>query len=1062
MFVQPIEIIAKLSYYCTLNSNLTFVISGQTHFVDPAMKIARITALLTLLTVALNVSAQEISDFTEQHYTSDNGLPQNSVMQLRMDKNGFVWMTTQGGLVRFDGSHFVTYNLSNVPQLTTNRIIELGLTGDSSIYFKDTSFKVIAFGKNNQPFVLNPHIRNRAVILQSRTDQFDVIRNLRPEDRRYVESRFSVFATHAIYHQIGTRGDGFLRIGDNMLVYLRHKRLTFSKTFDGVTMSSDKAGILNNKIYYLRQNDQIACIDSSGREYAIVVKIAGTGALRGPSRLYQQGKRLFLHNSNTMYELQVAAGVPAAGTPDSVNVIICSPLLKTGDIGGIYCYLNIPESGIQMLGTESGGLYVFKKKQFKTVRIPGTSNIFYSQLLYGNNGVLTELGTVTSTGTTSGPPFPLLRQSGMLIDRDGNIWWNRQYKKVEKRSADLKLIRHFYSEREIRRFAQTPDGNIWLNSFPGKLGKISGDSIRWLDLPRNVAMFSPVNDSVFWTSDGKGLFLLNVRKASFKEIPEMRDKEVRVLYPDQKNILWAGTYGQGFYAIRNGKSTALPLDRNGYLLVVHTFLEDKKGFMWMSTNHGLFKCKTQDLYDYLDGKANSVYYYYYDKSNGFGNNEFNGGCAPSAVVFPDGKFSFPSMDGLVQMYPDSITDILPNARILIDKFIVDGKEQLFANDLQLDPSFNHIEITLASPYFGLPENQLLEYNIRGLDDEWYQLNSNLTITLNRLGYGNYTLQVRKKAGFGHNNVGVLTKSFTVTPFWYQTWYATLFALFLLAFSFYLAVKLRYHYLTQRKKQLEAQVRERTKQLEYSNRLKEKITLLLAHDLQSPLHFLNLLSDHVAAALEKDRLDDVRAGTAEIKKAATSIHAFVKEINLWTKSQQDGFFLSKRPFPFEGLATELSEFFDEMLLLKNNTLEFVNHGNYLLLTNREILKAVIRNLIDNSNKYTSGGHIRVQLDKMDDQYLKLTVSDSGRGMSPADLSKINRRIENVLTTEGIEQSGRLGYQIIIDFVARLECRLEVESTVGQGTSVTISGLLPGQPNTTEPILTEISPPNFTTL
>lgn len=1054
MFVHPIEIIAKLSYYCTHDPDLTFVISGQTYFADPAMKIARITTLLTLLTVALHVSAQEVSDFTEQHYTSDNGLPQNSVMQLRLDKNGFVWMTTQGGSVRFDGTHFVTYNLSNVPQLTSNRIIELDLTGDSTIYFKDTSFKVFSFDKNNQPFVLNPHIRNRIVILQSTKDQLDIFRNLVPKDRHRIESLFEAFAAQVIYHRVGAPGDGFVRVGDVTLAYFYQKKVTFLKTFDGPAMSYNKAGMLNKRIYFFNQQGRIASIDSSGQEHAVSPKIAGgdTREFQGTSQFFQQGQRLFLYNANTFYELHTG----------NDQVLVCKPVLKTGNIGHVNCYLNMPESGIQMLGTDTDGLYVFKKKQFKTVRIPGTDSNFYSQHVYQNNGVLTELGGILPTGIISGDLFPLIPRSGILIDRQGYVWLNRSSRRVEQRTPDLKLVRQFYAEREVAKFAQTPDGNIWLNLFSGKLGKISGDSIRWLNLPKAIKTFIPINNTKIWASDGNSLFQMDVQKATFQEIPEMKGREVRAFYFDKKQTLWAGTYGQGFYAIRNGKASALPLDRNGYLLVVHTFLEDKKGFMWMSTNHGMFKCRTQDLYDYLDGKANSIFYYYYDKSSGFGNNEFNGGCDPSSVVFPDGKFSFPSMDGLVQMYPDSITDILPNARILIDKFIVDGKEQPFADDLRLAPSFNRIEITLASPYFGLPENQLLEYNIKGLDNEWYQLNSNLTIILNRLGHGNYTLQVRKKAGFGHNNVHVLTKGFTVAPFWYQTWYARLFALFLLAFSFYLVVKLRYHYLTQRKKQLEAQVRERTKQLEYSNRLKEKITLLLAHDLQSPLHFLNLLSDHVAAALEKDRLDDARAGTAEIKKAATNIHAFVKEINLWTKSQQDGFFLSKRPFPFDGLANELRDFFEEMLLLKNNTLEFVNPGNWDLLTNREILKAIIRNLIDNSNKYTSGGHIRVELDKLDDQYLKLTVSDNGRGMSPADLSKINRRIENVLTTAGIEQSGRLGYQIIIDFVARLECKLEVESTVGQGTSVTISGLSPGQPNTTEAILTDIYPPNFTTL
>lgn len=1026
------------------------------------MKLAKIITLL-IFTAALRTSGQDVSDFTEQHYTSDNGLPQNSVMLLRKDKNGFIWMTTQGGVVRFDGTHFATYNLNNTPQLTTNRIIDLGLTGDSSVYFKDTGFKVISFDENNQPYVLNQRLRNRAVVLQSQKNQFDVIQNLRPADRPALQSLFGTFATDAKYYQIGRLGDGFLSIGEGHLFYLSQKKVVFRKIFDYPALFFGKAGLLNNRMYIVGPTGQILCIDSTGKEYTVLPRIIGGGIAKfgKDAHLYQQGNRLFLRNINTFYEL--IAGAPAAGAPAaSDGELLCKPILKTGDIGAIASYLNIPESGIHVVGTLTNGVYIFRKKQFQTVRIPGTSNNFYSQHLYKNTGLLTDHGAILPTGIITGDPFPLYSRTGILVDRDGNVWMHRAPKYLEQRSPDLKWLRNVFIETSLGKFAQTADGSIWVNLTAGKLGKVVGDSIRWLSLAKKVQTFHPVNNTEFWTSDGKGLFLTNVEKATSREIPGMTGREVRAYYLDKRQTLWAGTYGQGFYAVRNGKATALPLDRNGHLLAVHTFLEDKKGFMWMTTNHGLFKCSVQDLYDYLDGKANSVFYYYYDKSNGFANNEFNGGCDPSSIAFPDGKFSFPSMDGLVQVYPDSIVDILPNSRILIDKFIVDGKEQPFSTDIPLQPSFNRVEIILASPYFGLPENQYLEYNIKGLDDEWYQLNGNLTVTLNRLSHGNYTLQVRKKAGFGHNNVNLLVKNLTVSPFWYQTWYARLFALFLLAFSFYVVVKLRYHYLTQRKKQLEAQVRERTSQLEYSNRLKEKITLLLAHDLQSPLHFLNLLSDHVAAALEKERFDDARNGTAEIKKAATNIHAFVKEINLWTKSQQEGFFLSKRPFPFDGLAGELREFFKEMLLLKNNTLEIVNPHALDIFTNREVLKAVIRNLIDNSNKYTSGGHIRVELDKLDETHLRLSVSDNGRGMSPADLSKINRRIENVLTTAGIEQSGRLGYQIIIDFVARLECKLEVNSIVGQGTTVTISGLLQGQPNTTEAILTDTAPTDFTTL
>jgi signal transduction histidine kinase len=1021
------------------------------------MNIARTIALLILFASASNAFGQETDDFTEHHYTGDNGLPQNSVMQIRMDKNGFLWMSTQGGLVRFDGTRFLTYNVTNVAGLISNRIIEIALTGDSTIYFKDTSFKVFSFDKNNQSFLLNPRIRNRAVVINSPQEQFDVIRNLVPQDRRRVESVLPKFATQVAYDRVGAMEDGFLRVNESSLFYLSGKRIVFQRYFTlPSAMSLLNSGILNKVLYYFNEDRRLSGINSSGREYPVFPKMStesgATLTFTGPSHFYQQGDKLFLRNSNTFYELEPAPG----------NVLICKPILKTAALNNVYCYLYIPQADMHILGTGTDGVYIFKKKQFKTVHIPGTSSNFYSQHIYQKNGVLTELGAILPGNIRSPEPFPLAARSGILVDREGYVWVTNRQIDALKLSPDLKPLKKFTVEREVSKFAQTPDGNIWMTTSSGKFGKVSGDSVQWVKMSRGAKMFIPETNTRFWMSDGLGVFRVDVQKSSVQELPELKGKEVRTFYFDKRRTLWTGTYGQGFYAIRNGKATALPLDRNGHLLVVHTFLEDKKGFLWMSTNHGLFKCRIQDLYDYLDRKSENVFYYYYDKSNGFANNEFNGGCSPSSVVFPDGRFSFPSMDGLVQVYPDSIQDILPNARILIDKFHVDGIEKPFSDDLRLEPSFNRIEVLLASSYFGLPENQLLEYNIKGLDNEWYELNNNLAITLNRLGYGDYELQVRKRTGFGRANVGLLTKKFTVAPFWYQTWYFKLFVIALLAYSFYLVVKLRYHYLTLRKKQLEAQVLERTMQLEYSNRLKEKITLLLAHDLQSPLHFLNLLSDHVAASLEKHRLEDVGNGISEIKKAASNIHAFVKEINLWTKSQQEGFYLSKRPFPFDELADELRQFFKEMLLFKKNTLEIANPEKLDVFTNREILKAVIRNLIDNSNKYTSGGNIRVELEKVDERFLRLSVSDNGRGMSPADLSKINRRIENVLTTAGIEQSGRLGYQIIIDFVARLDCKLEVTSITGKGTTVTITGLPLSQPDATEALMTDTAPPNFTTL
>src|SRR5262247_295906 len=59
------------------------------------------------------------------HWTADNGLPQNSVRDIVQTRDGYLWVTTFDGLVRFDGVRFTVFNKSNSPGLPSNRFTSL-------------------------------------------------------------------------------------------------------------------------------------------------------------------------------------------------------------------------------------------------------------------------------------------------------------------------------------------------------------------------------------------------------------------------------------------------------------------------------------------------------------------------------------------------------------------------------------------------------------------------------------------------------------------------------------------------------------------------------------------------------------------------------------------------------------------------------------------------------------------------------------------------------------------------------------------------------------------------
>jgi signal transduction histidine kinase len=257
--------------------------------------------------------------------------------------------------------------------------------------------------------------------------------------------------------------------------------------------------------------------------------------------------------------------------------------------------------------------------------------------------------------------------------------------------------------------------------------------------------------------------------------------------------------------------------------------------------------------------------------------------------------------------------------------------------------------------------------------------------------------------------------------------------------FFILVKVRYANLMKRNKALEREVSQRTLHLQNANHLKEKILMMVGHDLQSPLHFLGYLSETNYDALMSRQHKKAGLISQEMKNTTKKIYAFVDEFNLWARVQDEQFNLKKTTFSLTSLVGELELFFKEILQLQHNTFEFTTEEEYELNTNKELLKAVLRNLIDNAQKHTHNGTISIHCSRDNDKGCLIRVSDTGKGMSPEILKNINNLIKRAETITDFESGNRLGYQFIIDFATRLNAHLTLESEEGKGTTILISGV-----------------------
>ena len=73
-----------------------------------------------LLAIGL-LAPQARAQYQFDRWTTDNGLPDNSISSVLQTRDGYLWLTTFDGLVRFDGVRFTIFNAANTPALKSNQ-----------------------------------------------------------------------------------------------------------------------------------------------------------------------------------------------------------------------------------------------------------------------------------------------------------------------------------------------------------------------------------------------------------------------------------------------------------------------------------------------------------------------------------------------------------------------------------------------------------------------------------------------------------------------------------------------------------------------------------------------------------------------------------------------------------------------------------------------------------------------------------------------------------------------------------------------------------------------------
>lgn len=228
-----------------------------------------------------------------------------------------------------------------------------------------------------------------------------------------------------------------------------------------------------------------------------------------------------------------------------------------------------------------------------------------------------------------------------------------------------------------------------------------------------------------------------------------------------------------------------------------------------------------------------------------------------------------------------------------------------------------------------------------------------------------------------------------------------------------------------------QLQLQAEELDQLNSLKNKLFSVISHDLKAPMYALRNLFDNMHS--QDMPAQEIKELIPEVKKDLNYTVSLMENLLQWAKSQMQSHTVKAQLINITDIIDEVMHLLHLQAEAKNIKITKHATGAVYAWADYDMINLVIRNLVSNSIKFTPpGGTISIGASEMD-EFAEIYVQDNGKGMSAADLKKINAY--EFFTTNGTaqEQGTGLGLMLCKEFLTKNDGHLRIESTPGKGST-----------------------------
>ena len=1059
-----------------------------------AMTAIRLAAL-SLLLPACALAQEAAPGYVFEGWSAAQGLPVNAVTDLAQTADGYLWIATFDGLVRFDGARFTVFNVGNTAALPSNRILQLDAGRDGSLWIQTTPNHLVRY-RHHTFTPAGPPLEGRVL-------------SVFYEDARGV----AWVGTDAGLFRAEGKAFRAVPVGN------RPRAIT--------ALVSDSSGTLwvgtPEGLWHLPGGGAAAPVSGAADLVtALGVGAAGTVWIGTPGGVHRLGGKgasardagphattHLVSTGNRLLATSDAGVYRYGGSAWRQMEGVAAPPLYTHDPiqpdrqGGywlaagtdlyhddqrvfrapsaIRAFLLDPEGSV-WVGTDRSGLYRLRPTSFQVYSTPeglAAPNVLTvaedaeGALWIGSSGGLSRLrnGRAERFGAAHGlPSNPIVRS--LFVDRAGTLWLGHDWGLMARTGERFAQVGDPQGPAQARVHAiyQTSDGALWVGTSQGLYRRHEGAWARFTTrdgLAHDyVRAFVETRDGTLWMgTNGGGLSAYRGgRFSNFTTGEGLSSNLVRALYEDANGTLWVGTEGRGLDRVETSEGTVrrvTPVRQHDGLFDegIHVILEDAQRRLWMSTNRGIFWVRRAELDAFAAGEVPRVHATAYTEADGLRNREANGGTQPAGLRARDGRLWFATQDGAAVIDPSRMRPNPVPPPLVIEQVVVPDTAFHADAPVRLGTGQRSFEIRYTALSFTAPQNVRFRYRLEGFDRGWVEAGTRRVAYYTNVPPGRYVFHLQAA-----NNDGVWSRQdatlrLGVAPFFYETaWFLIGCVLALMALWLLLS-GLRVRRLRRRKVELEALVATRTEalsaeqartadalatvaaQAEKLQRLDEAKSRFFAnvsHEFRTPLTLVIGPLRSALAGAYGPTTETLRAQHQLMLRNSRRLLRLINEVLDLARLEADGLPLERRPLDLGPFVRRVVEAFGPLAERQRIGLHFSDpDASCPVLADAEALEKVVGNLLSNAVKFTgAGGHVGVAL-RVREGMAEIAVADSGPGIPASDLPHVFDRFyrSDAPGTPRREGAG-IGLALAKELAELHGGTIQAESAPGEGSTFTV--------------------------